>query len=225
MGIHWARDGTVAVRTHNLTRHKVYAGPAVQIALDVSEAAHGGQIVLTEVRACVRALACTCVREGSTPACHRTPTTNKRARRQNAVALQHQHARCSHRHTQNAMQQDAVIKLSDNMALAGFPVIRLEGLFQLPSVPCPVFLFSATEVVGKPLRRTYEGLRKIRRVWPQPKAFADDKVRCCWAGCACALCALSVCVAAGCACSMQAPATAHHCIQSLHNHGPAAAAC
>jgi hypothetical protein len=49
MGIHYAREGTVAVRLHNLTRHKVYAGPAVQIALDVSEAANGGQIVLTEV--------------------------------------------------------------------------------------------------------------------------------------------------------------------------------
>lgn len=50
MGLHWAREGTVAVRLHNLTRHKVFAGPAVQIALDVSDAAHGGQILLTEVR-------------------------------------------------------------------------------------------------------------------------------------------------------------------------------
>jgi class 3 adenylate cyclase len=49
MGLHWAREGTVAVRLHNLTRHKVYAGPGVQIALDVSECANGGQIVLTEV--------------------------------------------------------------------------------------------------------------------------------------------------------------------------------
>lgn len=53
MGIHYAREGTVAVRLHNLTRHKVYAGPAVQIALDVSEVANGGQIVLTEVSAAV----------------------------------------------------------------------------------------------------------------------------------------------------------------------------
>lgn len=49
MGLHFARSGTVAVRLHNLTRHKVFAGPAVQIALDVSEAANGGQILLSEV--------------------------------------------------------------------------------------------------------------------------------------------------------------------------------
>ncbi|KAF6259953.1 hypothetical protein COO60DRAFT_1700595 [Scenedesmus sp. NREL 46B-D3] len=111
MGIHYAREGTVAVRLHNLTRHKVYAGPAVQIALDVSEVANGGQIVLTE---------------------------------------------------------DAVAKLSENMALAGFPVIRMAGLFQLPCVPCPVFLYSVVEAVGRPLRRTFAGLRKIKNIWPQP---------------------------------------------------------
>jgi class 3 adenylate cyclase len=50
MGVHWAREGTMAARQHNLTRHRVYAGPAVQIAGDVGEAANGGQILLTEVR-------------------------------------------------------------------------------------------------------------------------------------------------------------------------------
>ena len=50
MGLHWAKEGTVAMRLHNLTRHKVFAGPAVQITMDVSEAANGGQILLTEVR-------------------------------------------------------------------------------------------------------------------------------------------------------------------------------
>lgn len=50
MGLHWAREGTVAMRFHNLTRHKVFAGPAIQITMDVSEAANGGQILLTEVR-------------------------------------------------------------------------------------------------------------------------------------------------------------------------------
>jgi len=39
----------LAARQHNLTRHRVYAGPAVQIAGDVGEAANGGQILLTEV--------------------------------------------------------------------------------------------------------------------------------------------------------------------------------
>lgn len=50
MGLHWASEGTVAMRVHNLTRHKVFAGPSVQTVMDVSEAANGGQILLTEVR-------------------------------------------------------------------------------------------------------------------------------------------------------------------------------
>jgi len=60
------------------------------------------------------------------------------------------------------------MKLTEEMSQAGFPVIKLLGLFQLPSLPSPAFLFSATEVVGKPLRRQFAGLRKIRQVWPTP---------------------------------------------------------
>jgi hypothetical protein len=62
--------------------------------------------------------------------------------------------------------QDAVLKLTEDMSQAGFPVIRLVGMFQLPSVPCPVFLFGVTEIVGKPLNRQFAGLRKIKHVWP-----------------------------------------------------------
>jgi len=51
--------------------------------------------------------------------------------------------------------QEAILKLSENMSMAGFPVIRLEGLYQLQAVPSPVYLFSCTEVVGRPLRRTF----------------------------------------------------------------------
>jgi hypothetical protein len=74
-----------------------------------------------------------------------------------------------------AVLQDAVAKLSENMALAGFPVIRMSGLFQLPCVPCPVFLYNVVEAVGRPLRRTFPGLRKIKQIWPQPP---EMKVRC-----------------------------------------------
>jgi hypothetical protein len=74
----------------------------------------------------------------------------------------------------SAVLQDAVAKLSENMALAGFPVIRMSGLFQLPCVPCPVFLYNVMEAVGRPLRRTFPGLRKIKQIWPQPP---ETKVR------------------------------------------------
>lgn len=63
-----------------------------------------------------------------------------------------------------------MLKLTEDMSQAGFPVIRLLGLFQLPSVPSPVFLFSVTEVVGKPLSRQFTSLRKIKQVWPTSTA-------------------------------------------------------
>lgn len=50
MGVHFAQRGSFAMKVHNLTRHKVFAGPAIQIVADISDIAHGGQIVLTEVR-------------------------------------------------------------------------------------------------------------------------------------------------------------------------------
>jgi hypothetical protein len=49
MGLHWGREGTVVMRQHSITKHKVYAGPAVHITMDVSEAANGGQVLLTDV--------------------------------------------------------------------------------------------------------------------------------------------------------------------------------
>jgi hypothetical protein len=70
--------------------------------------------------------------------------------------------------------QDAAVELSKNMALASFPIIRLCGLFQLPSVPCPVYLFSCTELIGKPMRRDFPaGPRKVKAVW----AATDKRVR------------------------------------------------
>jgi hypothetical protein len=64
--------------------------------------------------------------------------------------------------------QEAVLKLSEDMSLANFPVIKLLGMFQLPSLVSPVNLFGCTEVVGKPLKRQFAGLRKISQVWPAP---------------------------------------------------------
>jgi hypothetical protein len=61
-----------------------------------------------------------------------------------------------------------VLKLSEDMSLANFPVIKLLGMFQLPSLVSPVNLFGCTEVVGKPLKRQFSGLRKISQVWPLP---------------------------------------------------------
>ncbi len=44
MRVHWAKEGTVVHRLHNLTRHRIFAGPGMQIAQDVGETAHGGQV-------------------------------------------------------------------------------------------------------------------------------------------------------------------------------------
>lgn len=110
MGVHWAKEGTVVHRLHNLTRHRIFAGPGMQIAQDVGEAAHGGQVLIT---------------------------------------------------------QDAWVKLGENMASAGFPVVKLLGLYQLPALPSPIWIYHATEVVGKPLSRGSPPPRKVTQVWPQ----------------------------------------------------------
>ncbi len=60
MGVHVAKQGTVAVKLHHLTRHKVFAGPAMTITQEVSEAANGGQIVLTEVSQTAQATCTQC---------------------------------------------------------------------------------------------------------------------------------------------------------------------
>lgn len=52
MGVHYAHPGTVAMRTHNITRQNVYGGPAIKIGSEVSDIAAGGQILLTEVGGC-----------------------------------------------------------------------------------------------------------------------------------------------------------------------------
>jgi hypothetical protein len=74
--------------------------------------------------------------------------------------------------------QDAVAKLTEDMSQAGFPVIRLMGMYQLPSVPSPVFLFGVTEIVGKPLNRQFAGLRKIKQVWPGPNTPVSGVLQC-----------------------------------------------
>lgn len=40
MGVHWAREGTVAHRLHALTKHRVFAGPGLQAAQEVRGALH-----------------------------------------------------------------------------------------------------------------------------------------------------------------------------------------
>eukprot|EP00798_Chlamydomonas_sp_ICE-L_P006610 gene6610-3263_t len=47
MGVHWARQGTVVYRQHNLTRGWIFDGPGFKIVQEVSEAARGGQVLLT----------------------------------------------------------------------------------------------------------------------------------------------------------------------------------
>ncbi|KIY96019.1 adenylate cyclase [Monoraphidium neglectum] len=47
MGLHWARRGTVVHRLHHITRHRIFAGPGMQHAQDIGEAAHGGQVLIS----------------------------------------------------------------------------------------------------------------------------------------------------------------------------------
>lgn len=58
------------------------------------------------------------------------------------------------------------MKLAESMSQAGFPVIKLCGQYKLETTTTPVFLYSCSEQVGKPLQRTFGDLRKAKKVWP-----------------------------------------------------------
>ncbi|KAG2499572.1 hypothetical protein HYH03_002517 [Edaphochlamys debaryana] len=48
MGVHWALPGLVACRPHALTKAPMMVGVAVSIAQEISDAAHGGQVLLSQ---------------------------------------------------------------------------------------------------------------------------------------------------------------------------------
>ncbi|PNH10309.1 Adenylate cyclase [Tetrabaena socialis] len=48
VGVHWALPGLVACRPHGLTKAPMMVGVAVSIAQEVSDAAHGGQILISQ---------------------------------------------------------------------------------------------------------------------------------------------------------------------------------
>lgn len=47
MGIHWAEEGSVVQHIHQLTKHRVFTGPAFQITRDLCESASGGQVLMS----------------------------------------------------------------------------------------------------------------------------------------------------------------------------------
>ncbi len=62
------------------------------------------------------------------------------------------------------MTQDAWAKLRENMGAASFPVVHLLGLYQLPALPSPIWIYDISEMVGKPLPRSFPPPRKIAQV-------------------------------------------------------------
>jgi hypothetical protein len=66
-------------------------------------------------------------------------------------------------------EQDALDELLPRMALGAFPVVQLVGLYTLPSLGHPIWMYDIREQVGKPLRRTFPTLqRKMTKIWPKP---------------------------------------------------------
>lgn len=47
MGIHWAESNLVSSRVHALTKHRIFEGPALETAKEISDAAGGGQILMS----------------------------------------------------------------------------------------------------------------------------------------------------------------------------------
>jgi hypothetical protein len=64
------------------------------------------------------------------------------------------------------LTQEAWFKLRENMAAAGFPVVNLLGMFRLPLYSYEGWLYQVVAVVGKPLARTFDGIRKGDQLWP-----------------------------------------------------------
>jgi hypothetical protein len=61
------------------------------------------------------------------------------------------------------LTHDAWVKLRNDMARAGFPVIHQLGFFKLP-VGKEMWLYNVVEAVGKPLNRTFPPPRKVELV-------------------------------------------------------------
>ncbi|PSC75196.1 Helicase sen1 [Micractinium conductrix] len=96
MGIHWASKGTVVQRLHQITKHRVFTGPAFQVARELSEAAQGGQVLLSH---------------------------------------------------------EGWVRLRQDMATAGFPVVEQLGLYKVESWPAPVWVYQVTQLLERPLHR------------------------------------------------------------------------
>lgn len=62
------------------------------------------------------------------------------------------------------------MQLSEDMSRAGFPVIKLLGMFQLVSSPSAITLYGVTDMLGQDLPRQFAGLRKTIQMWPDPPA-------------------------------------------------------
>jgi len=67
---------------------------------------------------------------------------------------------------QVALTHDAWLELRHSMDQAGFPTIEQLGLYKLESWPTPVWLYQVTHLLGKPLLRTFDPLRKTVQLSP-----------------------------------------------------------
>ena len=47
MAIHWAKSDLVSSRIHAFTKHRIFEGPAFETAKELSDAAAGGQILMS----------------------------------------------------------------------------------------------------------------------------------------------------------------------------------
>jgi hypothetical protein len=56
--------------------------------------------------------------------------------------------------------------------------VHVLGLYQTSVLSTPTFLYSVSDVVGKPLKRTFPPLRKCKQIWPAPNKTVRQQAVC-----------------------------------------------
>lgn len=67
---------------------------------------------------------------------------------------------------QVVMTHETWLKLSKDMDQAGFPTVENLGQYKLEDWPAPLWLYQVTHLLGKPLLRRFEALRRAEQVMP-----------------------------------------------------------
>ena len=229
MGIHWASKGTVVQRLHQITKHRVFTGPAFQVGLFVclwegrgwvgggavqllafgggGGGGGGGRRPAQQVGVADQAAGawrrCTPARVRNHPLLRHFPSPivahnppppgGLQAAQPPSAALPtlplspppHQVARELSEAAQGGqvlLSHEGWVRLRQDMATAGFPVVEQLGLYKVESWPAPVWVYQASTAVhvGRYKGGGSWGSARCGRLWaPCPHCQPASCFACC----------------------------------------------